>query len=106
MGVARGGGEEESWQANAAVGFLLHLAYDCYGSVSSSSIRSGGEREGAAPWGRQLVQDYVLCTAPPLTFMALPFGGCGCSFAPFFSLSFAFFSGCCCLCYLPHSAYT
>jgi len=32
----------------------------------------------AAPRGRQLVQDYMLCTAPPLSFMALPFGGCGC----------------------------
>lgn len=65
-------------ERRSADAFLLHLAYDCYGSVSS---RKEG---GAAPWGRQLVQDYVLCTAPPLTFMALPFGGCGCAVAPFF----------------------
>lgn len=74
VGVALGRGK------SSAAAFLLHLAYDCYGSVSSRREGEGG----AAPRGRQLVQDYVLCTAPPLTFMALPFGGCGCAVAPFF----------------------
>lgn len=74
-----------------------------------AQYRLGGKGRGAAPRGRQLVQDYVLCTAPPLTFMALPFGGCGCSVAPFFPRPIPlpyFFSRCCCLCYLPYSAYT
>lgn len=38
VGVAREGGRKKS-----AAGFLLHLAYDCYGSVSSR--REGEGRE-------------------------------------------------------------
>lgn len=64
-------------------GVLLAFYYIWLMTVMAQ-YRLGRGGKGAAPRGRQLVQDYVLCTAPPLTFMALPFGGCGCSVAPFF----------------------